>query len=151
MTLFRKGHRAQPLSINLMPTGLNDSGDVTGYVRPAGCIGCASHALWLASTGALPAGRTHVLSTAGMLRRAAETEARRVVVATETGLLHRLRTVQPEREFIAANEAAICRYMKMITPDKLLDSLRLMVHEVTVDPAVAERARLAIERMVAIG
>src|SRR2546421_2657311 len=123
--------------------------DAELHIHPE--CGCASHALWLASTGALPSGRTHVLGTAGMLRRAAETDARRVVVATETGLLHRLRTVQPEREFIAANEAAICRYMKMITPDKLLDSLRLMVHEVTVDPAVAERARLAIERMVAIG
>jgi len=123
--------------------------DAELHIHPE--CGCASHALWLASTGALPAGRTHVLSTAGMVRRAAETGARRVVVATETGLLHRLRSVQPEREFIAANEAAICRYMKMITPEKLLDSLRLMVHEVTVDPAVAQRARRAIERMIAIG
>jgi len=123
--------------------------DAELYIHPE--CGCASHALWLASTGALPSGRTHVLGTAGMLRRAAETDARRVVVATETGLLHRLRTVQPEREFIAANEAAICRYMKMITPDKLLDSLRLNIHEVTVEPEVADRARLAIERMIAIG
>ena len=114
--------------------------------------GCASHALYLASTGALPAGRTHVLSTGGMLRRATEVGgARQVIVATETGLLHRLQAAAPEREFIAANEAAICRYMKMITPGKLLDSLRLNVHEVTVEPAVAERARLAIERMIAIG
>ena len=75
-------------------------------------------------------------------------EARRVVVATETGLIHRLRVAQPEREFIAANEAAICRYMKMITPDKLLDSLRLNIHEVTVEPEIAGRARLAIERMI---
>ena len=113
--------------------------------------GCASHALWMASTGVLPAGRTHVLSTSGMLRRAAATDARRVIVATETGLIHRLRVAQPERDFIAANEAAICRYMKMITPDKLLDSLRLNIHEVTVEPEVADRARLAIERMIAIG
>ena len=110
-----------------------------------------SHALWMASTGVLPAGRTHVLSTSGMLRRAAATDARRVIVATETGLIHRLRVAQPERDFIAANEAAICRYMKMITPDKLLDSLRLNIHEVTVEPEVADRARLAIERMIAIG
>jgi quinolinate synthase len=113
--------------------------------------GCASHAVWLASTGDLPAGRTHVLSTAGMLRRVAETEARQVIVATETGLLHRLRTDQPGRQFVAANEAAVCRYMKMITPAKLLESLRSMVHEVTVDPEVADRARRAIERMIAIG
>jgi quinolinate synthase len=113
--------------------------------------GCASHAVWMASSGMLPADRTHVLSTSGMLRRAAATDARRVIVATETGLIHRLRVAQPEREFIAANEAAICRYMKMITPDKLLDSLRLNIHEVTVDRDVADRARLAIERMIAIG
>jgi quinolinate synthase len=113
--------------------------------------GCASHAVWMSSSGMLPADRTHVLSTSGMLRRAAATDARRVIVATETGLIHRLRVAQPEREFIAANEAAICRYMKMITPDKLLDSLRLNIHEVTVDRDVADRARLAIERMIAIG
>src|SRR5205807_8027018 len=64
---------------------------------------------------------------------------------------HRLRVAQPERDFIAANEAAICKYMKMITPGKLLDSLRLNIHEVTVAPEVADRARLAIERMIAIG
>lgn len=113
--------------------------------------GCASHALYLASTGSLPRERTHVLSTAGMLRRAASTQARQVIVATETGLLHSLRRAAPDREYIAANEAAVCRYMKMITPDKLLASLRNRVHEVTVEPAVADRARLAIERMIAIG
>ena len=113
--------------------------------------GCASHAVWMAGTGMLPPARTHVLSTSGMLRRAEETDAGRVIVATETGLIHRLQVAQPHREFIAANEAAICRYMKMITPEKLLDSLRLNIHEVTVDPDVADRARLAIERMIAIG
>jgi quinolinate synthase len=113
--------------------------------------GCASHAVWMSSAGMLPPDRTHVLSTSGMLRRAAATDARQVIVATETGLIHRLQAAQPEREFIAANEAAICRYMKMITPDKLLDSLRFNIHEVTVEPEVADRARLAIERMIAIG
>ena len=113
--------------------------------------GCASHALWLASSGGLPKDRTHVLSTSGMLRRAAQTNARQVIVATETGLLHSLNRSAPGREYIAANEAAVCRYMKMITPEKLLESLRHRVHEVTVEPAVADRARLAIERMIAIG
>jgi quinolinate synthase len=123
--------------------------DAELFIHPE--CGCASHALWLMSTGALPPDRTHVLSTGGMLRRAEETSARRTIVATETGLLHRLRTQHPERDFIAANEAAMCHYMKMITPDKLIDSLRNLVHEVTVDPGVAERARRAIERMIAIG
>ncbi|HLI57193.1 MAG TPA: quinolinate synthase NadA, partial [Actinomycetota bacterium] len=89
--------------------------------------------------------------TAGMLRRAASTQARQVIVATETGLLHSLRRAAPGRDYIAANEAAVCRYMKMITPESLLQSLRQRVHEVTVEPAVADRARLAIERMIAIG
>ncbi|HYR62828.1 MAG TPA: quinolinate synthase NadA, partial [Actinomycetota bacterium] len=113
--------------------------------------GCSSHAVWMASTGVLPRERTHVLSTAGMLRRARVTDAQRVIVATETGLIHRLHTGRPDVEFIAANEAAICRYMKMITPEKLLESLQHNVHEVTVEPAIADRARLAIERMIAIG
>jgi quinolinate synthase len=123
--------------------------DAELHIHPE--CGCASHALWLASTGALPRERTHVLSTAGMLRRAAETQAAQVIVATETGLLHSLRQAAPGRDYIAANEAAVCRYMKMITPEKLLDSLRHLVYEVTVDEAVAARARLAIERMIAIG
>ena len=113
--------------------------------------GCASHALWMSTAGMLPRERTHVLSTSGMLRRARATNARRVVVATETGLLHSLRKAEPDREFIAANEAAMCHYMKMITPGKLLTCLRRGVHEVTVAPEVGERARRAIERMVAIG
>ena len=123
--------------------------DAELHIHPE--CGCASHALYLASSGMLPSDRTHILSTAGMVRRAATTEARQVIVATETGLIHRLERLAPGREFIAANEEAVCRYMKMITPDSLLESLRCGVHEVTVDPETADRARLAIERMIAIG
>jgi quinolinate synthase len=73
-----------------------------------------------------------------------------VIVATETGMLYPLRQAAPDVEFIAANEAAHCRYMKMITLPKLRDSLRDDVHEVKVPAQIAERARLPIERMVAI-
>ncbi|MGH2768367.1 MAG: quinolinate synthase NadA [Actinomycetota bacterium] len=113
--------------------------------------GCASQALYLVSAGDLPAGKVHLLGTGGMLRRARQSPSRRLVVATETGLLHRLRKENPGKTFIAANEAAVCLYMKAITPEKLLHSLREMVYEVTVAPEVADRARLAIERMIAIG
>ena len=61
-----------------------------------------------------------------------------------------VREAAPDTEFIAANEAAVCRYMKMITLPKLRDSLRDGVHEVRVPPDIAERARVPIERMVAI-
>lgn len=112
--------------------------------------GCASQALYLVSTGHLPADRTHLLGTGGMQRRAKETDASQIIVATETGLLHRLRKENPEKEFIAANEAAICKYMKTITPANLVTSLRDMVYEVEVPKDIADRARLAIERMIAI-
>lgn len=113
--------------------------------------GCASSALYLVSSGDLPAERTHLLGTGGMQRRASETSAKQIIVATETGLLHRLRKMNPNKEFIAANEDAVCRYMKMITPANLLASLRDLVYEVTVPRDIADRARIAIERMIAIG
>jgi quinolinate synthase len=72
------------------------------------------------------------------------------VVATETGLLHRLRKETPGKTFIAADDSAVCRYMKQITLPKLRDTLRDLRPEVVVDPDVAARARLAIERMLAI-
>src|SRR5919201_1461892 len=99
--------------------------------------GCASAALYLASEGELPADRTHILSTGGMVRSAAEHEGGKFIVATETGILHKLRRDNPTAEFIAANEDAVCRYMKAITPVKLLKSLREGVHEVTVPEDVA--------------
>jgi quinolinate synthase len=112
--------------------------------------GCASQALYLVSSGDIPADRTHLLGTGGMIRRSHETSAKQIVVATETGLLHRLRKENPEKEFIAANEDAVCKYMKTITPGNLLGSLRDLVYEVEVPEDVAMRARRAIERMIAI-
>ena len=74
----------------------------------------------------------------------------RFLVATETGIIHRLNKEAPEKRFEAVSEKAICRYMKMITLPKLLDSLRDWKYEVTVPDEIAERARGAIDRMVAI-
>ncbi len=116
------------------------------YIHPE--CGCASHALYLSSTGALPAGRTHLLSTSGMQTGAAESKAKEIIVATETGLLHSLRKKNPQKQFFAANEDAVCRYMKMITPDKLLAALENLQFEVRVPPDVSDRARLALERMI---
>ena len=113
--------------------------------------GCASAALYLASEGELPADRTHILSTGGMIRHGLDRPGGKFIVATETGILHRLRKDNPSAEFLAANEDAVCRYMKTITPEKLLRTLREGVFEVTVPDDVARRARRAIERMIAIG
>ena len=113
--------------------------------------GCASAALYLASSGELPEDRTHILSTGGMVRGAGEADGGKFIVATETGILHKLRKLNPAGEYIAANEAAVCRYMKTITPENLLTSLREGVFEVRVEPEIAQRARRALERMIAIG
>jgi quinolinate synthase len=113
--------------------------------------GCASAALYLAGEGELPADRTHILSTGGMMRHARQAEGGRFIVATETGILHRLRKENPTGDYLAANEAAVCRYMKTITPGKLVHALREGVHEVRVDERIAARARAAIQRMVEIG
>jgi quinolinate synthase len=110
------------------------------------------------ASGDISSEGVHMLSTGGMLdyaRRQAggggQGRARSAVVATETGMLHGLRMAAPGVDFVAANEAAHCRYMKMITLPKLRDSLCDGVHEVKVAEEIAERARIPIERMVAIG
>jgi quinolinate synthase len=114
--------------------------------------GCVTSAMYYAEAdGDVAAGRTRIVSTEQMMRRARESSAREFVVATETGVLHRLRRENPEKAFYAAAESAECRYMKLITLEKLRDSLRDLKYEVTVPPAIAARARLAIDRMLAIG
>jgi len=114
--------------------------------------GCVSRAMYYAEAdGDLAAGRTTIVSTEQMMQRARWSSARQFVVATETGVLHRLRRENPAKEFVAAAEDAECRYMKMITLEKLRDSLRDLKYEVRVSQDIAERARLAIDRMLAIG
>jgi quinolinate synthase len=119
------------------------------HVHPE--CGCSSQCMYLLSTGDLPADRTFVLGTGGMVERARTSDAKEFIVATETGMLHRLRAENPTAEYIPANERATCGFMKMITPGKLLNCLRTGHDEVTVDVAIADRARLAIERMIAVG
>jgi quinolinate synthase len=110
--------------------------------------GCATSALWLAGAGALPRERTHILSTGGMLDYARATNADRVLVATEVGMLHQLREANRSTVFEPVNPKASCRYMKMTTRETLLRSLRDGVHEVVVDREVATRARRAVEAML---
>jgi quinolinate synthase len=113
--------------------------------------GCTTSVLDLVSHGDLPADRTRVLSTGGMVEAAAATRAPQVLVATEIGILHQLRSLNAGTEFIPMNQRASCRYMKMITPAKLLATLRTGEGAVDVDPQVAARARRAVEAMIAIG
>ena len=119
------------------------------FIHPE--CGCATSAMYLASSGAVPAERTKILSTAGMITAAKETQAKKVLVATETGMLHQLRKANPLVIFEPVNRAAVCKYMKMNTPEKLLEALRTGKDEVTVPQDIADRARISVERMIAIG
>ena len=112
--------------------------------------GCSTSVMEYVAAGDVSGEGIHMLSTGGMLRYAQDHRGGTAIVATETGMLHPLRQAAPDTEFIAANEAAHCRFMKMITLPKLRDALRDGVHEVKVPPEVADRARRPIERMVAI-
>ena len=123
--------------------------DAELFIHPE--CGCATSAMYLASSGAVPAERTKILSTSGMITAAKETRAKKVLVATETGMLHQLRKANPLVVFEPVNRAAVCKYMKMNTPEKLLEALRTGKDEVTVPRDIADRARLSVERMIAIG
>ena len=86
-----------------------------------------------------------------MVSDARRTHATSVLVATEIGIIHQLRRAAPGIDFRPVNERASCRFMKMITPESLLRSLSEMRDEVVVEPAIAARARGAVQRMVEIG
>ena len=137
--------------------------------------GCTTSVMEYVAAGDVSAEGVHMLSTGGMLRYAEQAEResveqashgqggaagangspsperREAIVATEIGMLYPLRMAAPDVDFIAANPEASCVYMKMITLEKLRDALRDMKFEVRVPPDVAERARIPIDRMVAIG
>jgi quinolinate synthase len=114
--------------------------------------GCSTSVMEYVGAGDVDAQGVHMLSTGGMLQYAREAKpGSTAIMATETGMLHPLRMAAPDVDFIAANERASCRYMKMITLPKLRDCLRDGTGEVKVPEEVAVRARVPIERMVAIG
>jgi quinolinate synthase len=122
--------------------------------------GCTTSIMEYVAAGDVSSEGVHMLSTGGMLRYAGEAEQdaashperpHEAVVATEVGMLYPLRMAAPDVNFIAANPEASCVYMKMITLEKLRDALRDMKFEVRVPPDIAARARVPIDRMVAIG
>jgi quinolinate synthase len=127
--------------------------------------GCTTSIMEYVASGDVAAEGVHMLSTGGMLKyaealervaggaaeHAPQTKPREAVVATEIGMLHPLRMAAPDVSFIPANPKASCKYMKMITLPKLRDALREMKHEVRVPEEIAVKARIPIDRMVALG
>src|SRR3954452_13981603 len=98
------------------------------------------------SAGDIDPEGVQILSTEGMIKRPALSNADEFIVATEVGILHRLRRENPSKRFFAANERASCAYMKVTTLPKVRDAFIHTQHRITVPGETAERARLAIER-----
>jgi quinolinate synthase len=136
------GIRAQ--DINEMFKKFNDADFL---VHPE--CGCTSTTLYHISTGELQKS-AHILSTEGMMKHARTSPAKQFVVATETGILYRMGKENPHKQFIPIRKDAICRYMKLINLEKIQNSLLNNVFQVNVPPKTAEKARAAIERMLAI-
>jgi quinolinate synthase len=113
--------------------------------------GCSTSILEAMSAGDIDADGVQILSTEGMIKRPALSDADEFIVATEVGILHRLRRENPSKRFYAANDRASCAYMKVTTLPKVRTSLERRQYHITVPDDVARRARKAIERMVAIG
>ena len=112
--------------------------------------GCVTSCMVYLQRGDLDPGRAHILSTEGMIRHAKTSPAKEFVVATETGILHRMRKEAPGKEFIPVSDELECKYMKAITLEKVLRSLEENVYPITVPPEIREKALLPIRRMIEI-
>jgi len=113
--------------------------------------GCATSAVEAVSAGDVDPEGVQILSTEGMINRPRISDADEFIVATEVGILHRLRRENPTKTFYPASELAVCAFMKVTTLPKVLRSLERLRHHIIVDPDTSARARHAIERMIAIG
>jgi quinolinate synthase len=113
--------------------------------------GCAGQLIYENGLGAVDSNGLHITSTEGMARRAQSSDASRFIVATEVGILHRMRQLAPEKEFVPADPRAVCQYMKTITLVGLRDALLHDQHVVTVPEETRRAAMAALNRMVRIG
>jgi quinolinate synthase len=112
--------------------------------------GCVTSCMTYMARGDIPAEKTKILSTGGMMKYAKESRSVKFVVATETGILYRLKKENPQKTFMPLRDDMVCQFMKMITLPKLLNSLKNMEFEVKVPKEIAEKARLPIERMLKV-
>jgi quinolinate synthase len=110
---------------------------------------CTSSVMYHMSRGDL-AKNGHILSTEGMMSHARASSAKQFIVATETGILYRMQKENPHKEFMPIKRDALCKYMKKITLEKVYKSLAQDIYEVKVPKQIAEKARLAIDQMLAI-
>ena len=127
---------------------LNSLKDAEFLIHPE--CSCTTPMMYDAASGSFDDQKVSILSTEGMLNHAHDSKSKNFVVATETGILYKMRQQNPDKNFIPASEKAECQYMKMITLDKVYNALVQEKNQVVVPKEIADKARLAIERMLAI-
>ena len=126
-----------------------DSMKDTEFVIHPEC-GCTTPMMYDVADGSFDDKKVSILSTDGMLKYVSKSKSKNFVVATETGILYRMRKDNPTKTFIPASDKAECQYMKMITLEKVYDALVNEKHVITVPKEIADKARLAINRMLEI-
>jgi quinolinate synthase len=92
----------------------------------------------------------YVYSTSGMGKHAQRSEALEFVIGTEVGMLYRLKKENPEKEFYPLSEKAVCENMKKTDLGKVLRALQTLEPQVNVPKEIADRARMSIEKMLAV-
>ena len=126
-----------------------DSMKDTEFVIHPEC-GCTTSMIYDVADGSYDNKKVSILSTDGMLKFVNKSKSKNFVVATETGILYKMRKDNPGKTFIPASDKAECQYMKMITLEKVYDALINEKYLVTVPKEIADKARLAINRMLEI-
>ena len=127
---------------------LNSMSDTELVIHPE--CGCTTPFMYDVADGSFDNNKVSILSTEGMLNHVTKSKSKNFVVATETGILYKMRKDNPDKKFIAASEKAECQYMKMITLQNVHDALVREQNVVTVPKEIADKARIAIDRMLAI-
>ncbi len=112
--------------------------------------GCSTSTMYECSNGTFNGKPVEILSTGGMLKHAESSKSNEFIIATETGILHTLKKNNPDKEFYAANDDAVCKFMKMINLSNVLESLQQEKFEVKVPELIAGKAKNAIDRMLEI-
>ena len=113
--------------------------------------GCAGQLIYAMGTGDISPEGLHIASTERMVQLTQQRPAKEFIIATETGIMHRMQKDAPSKRFFAADPEAVCAFMKTITLENTRDALKFDRYHVTVPPEIAERARAAVDRMVALG
>ena len=113
--------------------------------------GCAGQLIYGIGSGDLDPRGIHIASTEGMINLVRDGAASEYIIATETGIMHRMAKEAPSKHFLAADPEAVCAYMKAITLENTRDALVHDRYLVTVPPDIAARAKASVDRMIALG